>query len=117
MKNINLLKLKSLSDELELEFESQDWGIANANPRRFEEFLSFYFSREFSFYEKYELEELIIASFNEKLIDHQQVNEDAFIDFLSHVNYKGHLGYWASLYTSDADEFPVSEIIRKVTER
>ena len=58
----NYTRLKQVSDELNLSFETQDWGIINSDENRVSEFISFF--NENSDLEsslKYEVYELIIG--------------------------------------------------------
>ena len=109
--------LQVLSEKLHLNFESQDWGIINADSNRFKEFLAFYENNpDLHSTEKYHLFELIIASFNEAMIDNnfEQKDMDKFRKFL--LEYKDvHIElveYWSSLVESD--EFPVVAVLSNI---
>jgi len=106
--------LHSLSSKLNLIFESQDWGIINADSNRFEEFLLFYENNpDLHITQKYHLFELIIASYNEALIEDtvEFKKLDDFKRFL--LKYKDvHnelIEYWTSLNASD--EFPIVRVL------
>jgi hypothetical protein len=109
--------LKTLSNKLNLQFEPQDWGIINADSNRFEEFLSFYENHpDLHLTQKYQLCDLIIASYNEAMIEKKLAKKDLdeLIKFIS--NYK-HIHselieYWSSL--TDSDEFPVVKVINDI---
>jgi hypothetical protein len=60
--------LRELSVRLGLGYESQDWGIVNADPYRLREFISFYESEPLVPSQRFELGELILASANERLL-------------------------------------------------
>jgi hypothetical protein len=93
----------------------QDWGIINSSAERTSEFID-YFSQKNSVtnYTKYEIFELIIASYNDTLLSELDSNElrIKFINFIKE-NAKEEifipiLKYWKSIKN---DEFPVGELL------
>ncbi len=111
----NIEQLKKLSDELDLSFESQDWGIVNSSADRVGEFMN-YFSNKKSLNEsmRYQLFELIIASFNDALLE-DKCNEKLKNEFKALVDkYSKNeilqpiLNYWKSI---DGDEYPVNKFL------
>lgn len=95
-------RVKKMSLELGINYEPQDWGIVNADAYRVEEFIEYF---EKNFHElhttqKFELFELIIASFNEAIIEKLfTVNrQKSLTDFLKkHADnslYSVILEYW-----------------------
>ena len=109
--------LRSMSTELSLQFEPQDWGIFNADPNRLEEFLSFYENNHsLHLTQKYHLCELIIASFNEAMIEKRAPQKvlNKFIRFVSSIKkvHSAQIQYWSSLEASD--EFPVAQVLLNV---
>ncbi|TDR17587.1 hypothetical protein [Marinicella litoralis] len=111
MKYKALELLKNLSNQLSLSYEPQDWGIINADSSRFIEFNKYYCDSNLESCEKYQIEELIIASFNEVLLNNMQTYESlsVFFGFLNKAEHKVVLDYWQSL---NEDEFPVARIIK-----
>jgi len=114
MKKIDLLEV--ISDELELSFIEQDWGIINESPDRVEEFIE-YFDTHKSFPEtiKYQLFELIIASFNNALLENTvtKKKELLFKKFIqqrsNNPTFKPILSYWKRI--TNEEEFPVGKLL------
>ncbi len=107
--------LKNLSCELGLAYESQDWGIINADPKRLREFIQFYKTQYFclSATQKFDLGELIMASANEAILE-ELITEETFTLFLQFIRkyrkeLEYHLKYWSSL--EDTEEFPIIQIL------
>lgn len=95
-------RVKKMSLELGISYEPQDWGIVNANANRVDDFIEYF---EKNFYElhttqKFELFELIIASFNDAIIENLfTVNmQKSLADFLKKYAdnslYSVILRYW-----------------------
>jgi hypothetical protein len=109
--------LKQLSKSLNLEFFPQDWGIINADPKRVEEFINYYKNNQ-SLYsnQKFVIQELIIASFNEAMDEGivSEAMETKFVNFLisNKQDLEFHLKYWSSL--EDSEEFPISDFLKKL---
>lgn len=108
-------ELKQLSEELNLEFEAQDWGIINSDPERVVEFIDFYVSKSEIYPDcKYELIELVIASYNDALVENSATDalDVKFVDFLrlikNEIYSQSIVSYWMKL---DSEEFPVSRIL------
>ena len=104
-----------LSTLLDLRRESQDWGIANADPQRVLEFIRFF--REHDVQHPWELEalaELILASFNDALLQGTACGtyQDAVETFLAdhRSRFPVTFGYWANL---EPTEFPVAQLLRR----
>lgn len=111
--------LNQLSEQLNLPFESQDWGIINADPHRLDEFVEFYEISALAPTQKFEMGELIIASANEALLGGIRI-PDSLGPFLRFVErYRKelsvHLDYWLSL--ADHGEYPVVELLRQISEK
>ncbi|WP_298760640.1 hypothetical protein [uncultured Psychroserpens sp.] len=104
--------MKKITEDLNLNFESQDWGIINASPDRLEEFVKYFETSRYSEKEKYELFELIIASYNDCLIEIKEKSK-IFEDFISNTKgsdtYNTIINYWKNL--DNDDEFPISKVI------
>ncbi len=105
--------LLGISNALGLVFEKQDWGIINADGNRLEEFILFYEAhQDYSFAQKFELFELIMASANERLCDQGGIGEE-FGEFLSknRDSFETQVDYWRKL--DDIMQFPLGEYLRK----
>jgi len=108
--------LKTVSKELGIDFEEQDWGIINASPYRINEFIE-YFNSNASFPEtiKYQLFELIIASCNEAILEKSLTSqqESIFMKFIQNnsdnTNLKSIIDYWKKI--ADIEEFPVGKLL------
>ncbi len=104
----------NLSEKLELNYESQDWGIINADPDSVSEFLNLYKERgSLNKFEGYHLCELIIASFNEAILE-KKVTDKMLFKFKNFVAKNRNLqkvvfDYWRSLYSNE--EFPVADLL------
>ncbi|MGB8367419.1 MAG: hypothetical protein WCD44_03610 [Candidatus Babeliales bacterium] len=114
MKKIDLLEV--VSSDLGLSFIEQDWGIINGSSGRMEEFIKYYNSYKY-FPEtiKYQLFELIIASFNEDLLEGSVTKEKEllFKKFIqqhsNNITFEPILTYWKKI--SDKEEFPVGKLL------
>lgn len=109
--------LKELSAKLNVEYETQDWGIINADPDRAEEFLEFYENNSYlDDKQKFQLCELIIASFNEVMIDGKVSETDLkrLRKFILKVknSYPEVIEYWTSL--DDYEEFPIAKLLNDI---
>jgi len=109
--------LRELSVRLGLGYESQDWGIVNADPYRLREFISFYESEPLVPSQRFELGELILASANERLlVGATDENEDMqmFVDFVrNHWQVQeAHIAYWLALQPDD--EFPIAALLKRI---
>lgn len=104
--------VRSLSDDLRLNYEPQDWGIANADGARLSEFVSYFRRVALEPTQRFELAELILASANEALSSGKHVSIEEIIeltrDFES--SFAHHIEYWLAL--ADDDEFPISAMLR-----
>lgn len=113
-KKIDLLEV--VSKELGLIFIEQDWGIINGSSGRMEKFIK-YFDTHKRFPEtiKYQLFELIIASFNEDLLKGSATKEKEllFKKFIQqHSNnqtFQPILTYWKRI--SGKEEFSVGKLL------
>lgn len=109
--------LKKISKELNLDFETQDWGIINSSPERLIEFID-YFKENVLFdnQTKYEIFDLIIASFNDGLVENKfKISTiKLFVDFIYEYSpnetFKPILDYWKSIKN---EEYPVSYFFGK----
>ena len=116
-KKTNLLK--SVSEELNLSFETQDWGIINANPHRIEEFIGYFAQHDYLPKEvKYPFFDLIVASFNDAILESlvNKENESLFKEFIKKHSidelYKPILDYWKRI--TNEEEFPVGKLLKKI---
>jgi len=108
-------ELKIASKDLGLTFEEQDWGIINSDELRVKEFID-YFNKNYKTKSntfKYYMFELIVASFNDAIIEKKTEEiETVFKDFVdSHKNeevYQSIFSYWIRIRD---DEFPVGEYL------
>lgn len=105
--------LKQISTDLFLEYESKDWGIINSCSDRVEEFIN-YFNKnnEFPTNIQFELFELIVASFNDLILEHKEDNTttNLFVNFVVSNSRKPFLDiidYWKGIYNEE--EFPVAK--------
>ncbi len=105
---------KKISHDLGLKYESQDWGIINASYKRTEDFIDYYYQNfDEPIYVKYDLIELIIASFNDYELrgSKDKKLEIKFSDFLKKVcmeidlNVYNPFQYWIDI--ANEREFPV----------
>ncbi|ALR31265.1 hypothetical protein ATE47_12360 [Chryseobacterium sp. IHB B 17019] len=108
--------IKKISSELNLQYETQDWGIINADPNRVREFISYYNKSDCPNIIKYELFELIIASFNELILEgkNEKLINDFFTDFINNnltLPFTDILDYWNNIYNKE--EFPVAKYFPK----
>jgi hypothetical protein len=107
-------EIKQLSDRLGLAYERQDWGIINADPARVVEFIQVYDQGRHSDAERYALEELIIASMNEAMVEGvADENVHNLFDAFLRTHTKRaipHIRYWGGL--QDAQEFPIAATLR-----
>lgn len=108
--------LKQISLELNLAYEPQDWGIINADPNRVKEFISFYNDLNYQDSIKYELFELIIASFNDLILEkkNEEVENNLFLNFIKNnlsLPFINILDYWSKICNND--EFPVAKYFPK----
>ena len=107
-----------LSQTLGLQPFSQDWGIANADPSRIDEFLSFYEAGgPGSSIECEALAELLLQSINEALeanilTDTQRERALAFLQSHSH-EFPRQVSYWGALVPSQTDTWPVIVLLRE----
>jgi hypothetical protein len=106
--------LLDLCRTLGLLYESQDWGIANADPDRVVEFIVFYEGATYlSPTQQHEMGELIIASMNDDLEEGfvDPTVRDKFVDFVAarRSEFQVVVNYWASLAAKD---FPVAALLK-----
>lgn len=116
--NYNYELLRQLSVKLNVSYETQDWGIINADGKRTKEFIDFFYEHsEVHSTLRYELFELIIASFNEVILEgiNESKLDKSFVDFISTNKnvalFQPILNYW--LRISD-EEFPVGRWIFQI---
>ncbi len=105
--------LEQLSVQLGLRYESQDWGIQNADPDRLEEFLRFYETAPLAPTQRFEMGELVLASANDALVrgrvDPSRLRELKNFVTRNRANLQPHLAYWAAL--TPATEFPLAAVL------
>ncbi|MGH2667498.1 hypothetical protein [Flavobacterium sp.] len=109
--------LREISNDLGLTFETQDWGIINSDSKRVKEFIIYFKKlKEINIYVQYEFFELIIASYNEMLINNIDTKEvsDSFDSFLNSNIYKDSfesiINYWIKI---KSPEFPIGFILNE----
>ncbi len=96
-------EIKEVSEDLHLNFETQDWGIINSNPSRLKEFIDYRLSlKQISTSLRYELLELIIASFNEAMLENS-INSDLENELQKVLDLDAEIcetviQYWKSIY-------------------
>ena len=111
---------KKISHDLGLNYGSQDWGIVNANYKRVRDFIEYYRNFNHPIYLKYDLLELIIASFNEYELSgfKDKKLETQFCDFVKKVCTEINLHtynpfqYWIDI--KNEKEFPVGKRILNI---
>ncbi len=107
-----------MSTNLGLHFESQDWGIVNADSERLSEFIQFYESENLAPSQRFELGELILASANERLRIGVAEGDPGMATFarfiLSHwKEQEVHIAYWSGLERKE--EFPAAGLLKDLT--
>lgn len=104
--------LRQLSEQLGVEYEPQDWGIANANPDRLEEFITYFRSQKLLPTQQFEMAELILASANERLLSGDEVIPKELLALSDEfpAAFEQHIGYWTAL--ADKLEFPLAIALR-----
>lgn len=111
-------KMRIISQDLNLSFETQDWGIINSSSNQVGEFIDYFLqNKTYPNYIKYELYELIVASYNDLLLEKIE-NDDIEKKICSFINeeienecFKLVLNYWKKNYNEN--EFPVYKFIEK----
>ena len=102
-----------VSKQLNLSYETQDWGIINADALRINEFINFYHSNPaVAPFMKSDFLELIIASYNKAILDgiDNQPLQKVVLDFVQEIkDCPWILKYWKSI--ADDNEFPVGNIL------
>lgn len=108
-------QLKELSRELNLSYESQDWGIINSSADRVREFIDYYYSADsLSDVMKYQLLELIIASSNDAILENKidDAIKNRFTRLITECSnnetFAPVLRYWRSLGKED---YPVKNLL------
>ncbi len=109
--------LHELSSRLGLGFESQDWGIINADPCRLREFICFYESEPLAPTQRFELGELILASANERLLaGATKENEEMqmFVNFVRNhwKEQEANVTYWLGLQPDE--ELPIAAVLKQI---
>jgi len=105
-----------LSDALGVQEQAQEWGTCNADPERLLEFIDFFERHQAEHPSETEaLAELIIASFNEGLVEgiDSEIHVEAFKAFvaLNQAGFPEQLAYWSEL---DDEDFPVGHVLREI---
>jgi hypothetical protein len=97
-----------ISSDLNLQYEVQDWGVINSSGHRLLEFINYLNNHTFPDFVQCELLELIIASFNDSLIENICNKND--IDSFQEVIIKHEascisvINYWKKIYNEE--DFP-----------
>lgn len=114
-------ELEKISIDLNLDADSSEWGIINADADRVVEFINYYFENEIkeSFYDYLNL---VFDSMNDALLENR-VNEDSielFRKFVLDIVPKEQvfcsgaaLSYWLSINEKHQD-FPVVNIVKDI---
>ena len=117
-------KRRKISEELGLIYEQQDWGIINADYRRLDDFINYYFQHSSELpYIKYDLIELIVASYNDYLngTTKNAGVEGRFAYFIKSVYDEIDLAvynpfqYWINI--ANEKEFPVGRILSEIVKK
>ena len=109
--------LEKVSSELRLVLYEQDWGIANADYKRIPEFIQYFNRKETQLNEYFvcELTELVIASFNDFLVEGHKDTEliqqfNRFVDYLmNNEKCRKTVSYWKRISQNNLEEFPVGD--------
>jgi len=109
-------QIRSIAAALGLPYspDMQDWGIAQNDPNRMNEFIEF-FEREDSpgwhEYVIYQFVDLILQSADSALEDHPDACVDAVRGFLDSLHGRGDQGlrYWMSLRSPGREPWPIVE--------
>ncbi|KUJ60743.1 hypothetical protein AR687_17115 [Flavobacteriaceae bacterium CRH] len=119
MVKIKYKMMEIISNELLLSFETQDWGIINADSKRVKEFIIYWNDKiVVDASVRIEFFELIIASYNDALLDCiiKEKEKSLFINFLSenikNTDYRLIIDYWIKI-KSNVD-YPVGFILAKM---
>ena len=115
MKNDPQALLKQLSASLKLTYEVQDWGIINADAQRLCEFISYYKRNKMERTQAYQVFELILASFNEKLQEEATSSDELRTFITQHgKDFPDQIEYWKDL--KNDEEFPIAKDLRLFTQ-
>ena len=103
--------LRSLSNQLRLNYEPQDWGIVNADGHRLTEFILFFENNLLAPTQRFHLAELVLASANERLLAGDDLDHARLTNLIKKnaESFGEHLNYWKSL--SNDPEFPLGKIL------
>ena len=112
-------QLQRISTDLKLIHFNQDWGIGNSDFNRVGEFLQYFVDEHHALddFVKCELVELVIASFNELLIECQfdKKAEKQFNQFTEILANKylcqKTLEYWKNISLHNEFEFPIGRLL------
>lgn len=89
----------------------QDWGIEHSDPRRVNDYVAFFVTRQHRLdaFVRGELVDLVLESANEALEDDIAFDEAAFRHFIEVAasDASERIDYWRSLDSTDADPWPV----------
>ena len=109
--------LRELSDELDLAYEPQDWGIVNADGDRLDEFIGFFAQSQLEPTQMFELADLILASANECMVRGLKVYLPLLLKLAEQHKpaFAHHIEYWLGL--SNDKEFPLSSALRTALSR
>ncbi len=123
--NVNIKTLKEVSKELNLDFTS-DWGIINQDVDRVKEFIVYFNKNKDLLDSGTQLDyiELVIASFNEALVENKVDNELEFLfkEFIyPHISVEDYdpfscfraVVYWMTL-DNERGEFPVRLMLEQM---
>ena len=104
--------LRTMSEQLGLGYQPQDWGIINADGDRIDDFVAFFETRELRDCQRFQLAELILASCNERLVDSGVLDEARLLSiFRANMGAVAfHIEYWRGM--TDAVEFPLGAMLR-----
>ncbi len=109
--------LRRLSDDLGLNYETQDWGILNADGARLDEFVAYFKSVALEPTQRFELADLILASSNDALSCGRIAAIDRILQLAADAEsaFAHHIDYWSRL--DGVDEFPLAAKLREALAR
>ena len=107
-------EIEQLSTKLGLMNEKQDWGIANADFARTDEFIRCALEANLTLAQQYAMTELVLASVNEAMLEGRFTQElkSSFSVFLRSELHglPDQIRYWSKL--SDHREFPLASFLK-----
>lgn len=99
--------------------QEQDWAIEFADKTRVRAFLNVLLTSDLSLSEKYAILSLVLASYDDYLVDHTDMNNELWLDIVRAIdrdrsNYMDILRYWAvNNEEKSNDLFNITPLIRE----